>query len=143
MQAVGIYIKVHINNNVGTEILKKQLVLKQSVIAVAMAIAATSHASAQTATPETQTVYVTGSNLKRTDKEGTQPIQTITAKEIRDTGAATVTELMRLVPAMGTDQNLDTNDGSFSRGVSTASLRGLSSTSTLILLNGRRMTPAA
>ena len=72
-----------------------------------------------------------------------QPIQTITAKDIRETGATTVTELIRLVPSMGTDTNLDTNDGGFSRGVSTASLRGLSSTSTLILLNGRRMTPSA
>ena len=89
------------------------------------------------------TVYITGSNLKRTEKEGTQPIQVITAKDIRDSGAATVTELMRAVPSMGTDQNLDTNDGGFSRGVSTASLRGLTSTSTLILLNGRRMTPSA
>lgn len=124
--------------------MNKQLVLKQSVIAVALAIASTHTVSAQNAEGgAVQTVYVTGSNLKRTDKEGTQPIQTITAKEIRETGAATVTELMRLVPSMGTDQNLDTNDGGFSRGVSTASLRGLSSTSTLILLNGRRMTPAA
>ncbi|UVW29674.1 TonB-dependent siderophore receptor [Massilia sp. H6] len=118
--------------------------LKYSVVAVAMAIAAAPWAHGQTSSVEAPaTVYVTGSNLKRTDKEGTQPIQTITAKEIRESGAATVTELMRLVPSMGTDQNLDTNDGGFSRGVSTASLRGLSSTSTLVLLNGRRMTPSA
>jgi len=112
------------------------------VIAVAAAIAATQIAYAQAA-ETTQQVYVTGSNLKRTDKEGTQPVQIITAKEIRESGAATVTEFMRQVPSMGTDVNLDTNDGGFSRGVSTASLRGLSSTSTLILLNGRRMTPSA
>lgn len=121
-----------------------QPLLKRSVLAVAMALAGVPFASAQDGGNEAaQTVYVTGSNLKRTDKEGTQPIQVITAKDIRETGAATVTELMRLVPAMGTDVNLDTNDGGFSRGVSTASLRGLSSTSTLILLNGRRMAPAA
>ncbi len=120
----------------------KPPVLKHSVILVAMAIATSPYASAQNAGSEgAQTVYVTGSNLKRTEKEGTQPIQVITAKDIRETGAATVTELIRLVPAMGSDVNLDTNDGGFSRGVSTASLRGLSSSSTLILLNGRRMTP--
>ena len=122
----------------------KPPVLKHSVILVAMAIATSPYASAQNAGSEgAQTVYVTGSNLKRTEKEGTQPIQVITAKDIRETGAATVTELIRLVPAMGSDVNLDTNDGGFSRGVSTASLRGLSSSSTLILLNGRRMTPVA
>jgi iron complex outermembrane receptor protein len=122
----------------------KPPVLKYSVIAVAMAIAASPYASAQSiGTEGAQTVYVTGSNLKRTEKEGTQPIQIITAKDIRETGASTVTELIRLVPSMGSDVNLDTNDGGFSRGVSTASLRGLSSSSTLILLNGRRMTPVA
>ncbi|MGZ8341530.1 MAG: TonB-dependent receptor plug domain-containing protein [Telluria sp.] len=118
--------------------------MKQSVIAVALAIAVSHSAMAQeAANAPIQSVYITGSNLKRTEKEGTQPIQVITAKDIRESGAATVTELMRTVPSMGTDVNLDTNDGGFSRGVSTASLRGLSSTSTLVLLNGRRMTPSA
>jgi hypothetical protein len=46
--------------------------LKQSVIAVALALAATPFATAQTAGAEAaQTVYVTGSNLKRT--EGRHP----------------------------------------------------------------------
>ena len=123
--------------------MNKNFALKQSVIAVALTLVSTQAVLAQQAADTTTTVYVTGSNLKRTAKEGTQPIQVITAKDIRDSGVSTVTELMRQVPSMGTDQNLDTNDGGFSRGVSTASLRGLSSTSTLILLNGRRMTPSA
>jgi iron complex outermembrane receptor protein len=119
-------------------------VLKQSAMAVGLAIAATQMAAAQETVAPTQTVYITGSNLKRTAKEGTQPIQVITAKDIRDSGAATVTELMRQVPSMGSDMNLDNTGGTgFARGASTASLRGLSSTSTLILLNGRRMTPSA
>ncbi|MFL6657300.1 MAG: TonB-dependent receptor plug domain-containing protein [Massilia sp.] len=131
--------------------MNKQLVLKKSVVAVAMTLAssqlvyaqdnAASQATGLSGPP--QTVYITGSNLKRTAKEGTQAIQVLTSKDIKDSGAATVTELMRKVPSMGSDMNFDTNDGGFSRGVSTASLRGLSSTSTLILLNGRRMSPSA
>ena len=124
--------------------MNKHLVLKQSVIAVALTLASSQvvvMAQSAAAAPSA-TVYITGSNLKRTAKEGTQPIQVITAKDIKDSGASTVTELMRLVPSMGSDQNLDTNDGGFSRGASTASLRALGSTSTLVLLNGRRMTPA-
>ena len=124
--------------------MNKHLVLKQSVIAVALTLASSQVVvmAQSAATAPAATVYITGSNLKRTAKEGTQPIQVITAKDIKDSGASTVTELMRLVPSMGSDQNLDTNDGGFSRGASTASLRALGSTSTLILLNGRRMTPA-
>lgn len=125
--------------------MEQKIRLKASVVAVSVAMMALSQAAIaqQASTQAPQTVYVTGSNLKRTSQEGTSPVQVITARDIKDTGAATVTELMRLVPAMGTDNNLDNMDGGFSRGVSTASLRGLSSTSTLILLNGRRMTPAA
>lgn len=117
---------------------------KRSAIAVALTLAYTPAIYAQqTSGKEVETVYVTGSNLKRVGKEGESPVQVITALDIKASGAATVAELMRTVPSMGTDNNYDTNDGGFSRGVSTASLRGLSSTSTLILLNGRRMTPSA
>ncbi len=125
--------------------MNKHLVLKQSVIAVAMTLGVSQVAVAQTAATvaATPTVYVTGSNLKRSDREGTSPVAVITARDIKESGAASVSELLKEIPSMGSDNNLDVNDGGFSRGVATASLRGLSSTSTLILLNGRRMTPSA
>jgi iron complex outermembrane receptor protein len=127
--------------------LNKKIVLKQSVIAVALTLATTQFATAQTAVAGQQAVTqvtVTGSNLKRADKEGTSAVQVITAKEIEASGAGTVSDLMRLVPAIGTDSARDLTSGSgFSSGVATASLRGLSSTSTLILLNGRRMAYSA
>ncbi len=132
-----------------------QLVLKQSVIAVSFAVGIMQGAFAQQAiatTPQptavagapAATVYITGSNLKRSDKEGNAPVQVITAKEIADTGAYTVADLMKQVPALTSDNNNDLLSGSgFAKGVATASLRGLGSTSTLVLLNGRRMTPSA
>jgi iron complex outermembrane receptor protein len=123
--------------------LKKQLMLKQSVVAVALTLAASQYAFAQQAA-EPQRVTVTGSNIKRTSIEGTSAIQTITAREIAESGAASIPDLMRLVPSMGSNFNIDAvGSNSFAAGVATASLRGLSSASTLILLNGRRMTPAA
>jgi iron complex outermembrane recepter protein len=92
----------------------------------------------------TQRIEITGSNIKRIAKEGTSPIDTITSAEIKSSGAKTVLELMKLVPALGTDGFNDSpTQNGFSRGVATASLRSLSSTSTLILINGRRMTPSA
>jgi iron complex outermembrane receptor protein len=126
--------------------LKHTINARQTALAIAIlvAYAPTVHAQAQDAdgTP-VQAVYITGSNLKRVGNEGVSPVQTINAADIKASGAATVAELMRTVTAMGSDNNLDINDGGFSRGAATASLRGLSSTSTLILLNGRRMTPSA
>lgn len=142
-ESIGIFTK-NISSGVN---LNKQLVLKRSVIAVALTLASSHVVMAQNAaTPApaaTPTVYVTGSNLKRSDREGTSPVQTLTAKDIKDSGAASVMELLREIPSMGSDNNLDVNDGGFSRGAATASLRGLTSTSTLILLNGRRIAPAA
>lgn len=115
--------------------------LALSVLAGSMLIGGYAHAQSEAAP---QRIEITGSNIKRADKEGTSPIQTITAKEIKQSGATTVLELLKSVPSMGTGGYNDTPDqNGFSRGVATASLRGLGSTSTLILLNGRRMTPSA
>jgi iron complex outermembrane receptor protein len=130
--------------------------LKRSVIAVAMAIGGTSITFAQTVSGNgadansasannstMQRVVVTGSNIKRTDKEGSAPVSVMTAADIKATGATTVADLMKYVPSMGTDGNQDFNSGSgFAKGAATASLRGFGSSSTLILLNGRRMNPA-
>ena len=123
----------------------KQLALKQGALAVLLAFSGADYALAQQAagTAPTNTVYVTGSNLKRTDKETTSVVQVLTAQDIKNTGAATVQELMKQIPAMGSDGNFDTTNGGFAVGASTVSLRGLTSTSTLVLLNGRRMTPGA
>lgn len=122
-----------------------QFTLKRSVIAVALTLASSQVVFAQQTAnePVVQKITVTGSNIKRVDKEGTSPIQTITAKEIAESGAGNIAELMKQVPSMGADINQDLTGGTFAAGVSTASLRGLGSTSTLILLNGRRMTPSA
>jgi len=122
--------------------LNQKLVLKRSVIAVAMAVAAQA-AFAQEAQAPVQKVFVTGSNIKRADKEGSSPIQTVSAKQIAATGANTVAELLHSIPAFGSGASVDGSDGGFSNGASTASLRGLGSSSTLILLNGRRITASA
>ena len=124
--------------------MNKQLVLKQSVIAVALTLAGSNVVLAQQAAAEPVTkVYVTGSNIKRADKEGTSAVEVVSAKQIRETGANTVAELLHSIPAFGSGTALDITDGGFSKGASTASLRGLGSSSTLILLNGRRITASA
>ncbi len=111
-------------------ILLKKIVLKQSVIAVALTLSSSQLVYAQLAPqePALQKILITGSNLKRADKEGTSPVDVITAKDIKDSGASTVAELMKLIPSMGSDTNQDQASGSgFAKGVATASLRGLGS----------------
>ncbi len=118
----------------------KQLALKQGALAVLLAFSGADYALAQqAASTAPTTVYITGSNLKRTAKESTNVVQVLTAQDIKNTGAQSVQELMKTIPAVGSDNNFDVTDGGFSRGAATVSLRNLSSTSTLVLLNGRRV----
>ena len=114
-----------------------------SLLAGSAFIASSVQAQEAATAEKIQKVEITGSNIKRTEKEGTSPIQIITAKEIRESGAATVSDFLKKIPSLGSGGALDSVDGGFSKGVATASLRGLGSSSTLILLNGRRMTPSA
>lgn len=118
--------------------------LKRSPISLAAMLALGGLAAGVQAQDQSQRIEITGSHIKRTAAEISSPIDRLTAADIAATGAKTVLELMRTVPALGFDGFNDTpTQNGFSRGVATASLRSLSSTSTLILLNGRRLTPAA
>ena len=88
-------------------------------------------------------VEVTGSAIKRIDAETSLPVQVITAQDIARTGVTTSEQLLRTITAIDaagitvSANNAGLNTG----GLSTASLRGLGSTRTLILVNGRRIAP--
>ena len=94
----------------------------------------------QSATPQRlDKIEVTGSNIKRTDTEGVNPVQTITRQDIERSGQATVAELLRSISANAGQSFNETFTNSFSPGASGIALRGLSQKNTLVLLNGRRV----
>lgn len=85
-------------------------------------------------------LVVTGSNLRRTEKEGIQPVTIVPTLDAQLGAVATPLELMRLVPALGALNAFETQDGGRVRGsASSINLRGLGGQNTLILLNGRRL----
>ena len=87
-------------------------------------------------------IEVTGSNIKRVDTETAAPVQVLTREDIERSGQTTVSELLRNLPQnLAGGLNDLTGSNSFSAGASTISLRGLGSTATLVLLNGRRIAP--
>jgi iron complex outermembrane receptor protein len=88
-------------------------------------------------------IEVTGTNIKRTDTETPSVVQVITREQIEKSGINTVDELLRQLPAINGGAAVDYDPGTgFQRGSSTASLRGLGSVATLVLLNGRRIAPS-
>jgi iron complex outermembrane receptor protein len=88
-------------------------------------------------------VEVTGTAIKRIEGETALPVQVITRNEIDKAGVTTAAELMARLSASA--NNL-TDGGSVGyggfrdqMGLNAANLRGLGVSSTLVLLNGRRM----
>jgi iron complex outermembrane recepter protein len=88
-------------------------------------------------------VEITGSSIKRIEAETALPVQVITREAIEKTGATTVEQLMQTVTANSSSgtQVAASVSGATTGGISSISLRGLNSTRTLVLLNGRRIAP--
>ncbi len=110
-------------------------------------------AAAQQTSPVTppaqkiQKVEVTGSSIKRVQDEGALPIQVITKEDIDRAGITSAEQLLATITANGTGaDNLSSNTGiqlgstdRNNNGNTSANLRGLGASSTLVLLNGRRV----
>jgi iron complex outermembrane recepter protein len=109
-------------------------------VGVAMTVAS-SPAFAQQSAQRIEKIEVTGSNIKRIEGETALPVTVITREDIQRSGAQTAAELLQTVSAnSGGGYSLAQAVGdSGTPGLSAASLRGLGSTNTLVLLNGRRL----
>ena len=103
--------------------------------------AATAEADAE---KKIEKIEVTGSRLKGVDMEGANPLQVFTAEELINKGYDNVASFLRDLPqaaSAGTfteNGNVGGSDGT-PPGAAGVSLRGLGSSSTLVLVNGRRV----
>lgn len=90
---------------------------------------------------DAQRIEITGSAIRRLETEGALPITVLKREDIERSGASTVTELIQKLPSMQgfTTASHSVNGGG--GGTATASLHGLGSAYTLVLLNGRRVAP--
>jgi iron complex outermembrane receptor protein len=91
---------------------------------------------AQQAAPR-ERIEVTGSNIKRIEGETALPVTVITRGDIERMGAQSTEDIVRHITA-NTAMYSDTTQG-VGYAVSNANLRGLGASSTLVLLNGRRL----
>lgn len=88
-----------------------------------------------------QRVEITGSSLRRVDAETALPVQSISRSEIDAMGVTTAEELLGKITAVSEVGATTTAQGAGAStyGEATASLRGLGSSRTLVLVNGRRL----
>jgi iron complex outermembrane receptor protein len=88
-------------------------------------------------------VEITGSSIKRIEGETALPVQVITREDIQKTGASNVEQLMQTISANASSGQIVSSSasGATTLGLSGISLRGLNSTRTLVLINGRRVSP--
>ncbi|HUL95149.1 MAG TPA: TonB-dependent receptor [Usitatibacter sp.] len=106
-------------------------------VAAALAVSFAGNTFAQTAPVARERIEVTGSNIKRIEGETALPVTVISRSDIEKMGATSTEDIMRRVTA-NTAMYSDTTQG-VGYAVSNANLRGLGASSTLVLLNGRRL----
>ncbi|NHQ86341.1 TonB-dependent receptor [Iodobacter sp. HSC-16F04] len=115
--------------------------MKQLAVAIALIGAgAAISAHAEEKVNKVERVEITGSSIKRVQKEGAAPVETISRKQIEKTGATTVNELLKSVSSLDTfDQGEISSNSPSGSGGANAKMRGLGETDLLVLLNGRRL----
>src|SRR5688572_28773151 len=84
-----------------------------------------------------QEVVVTGSRIAQPNLETTSPVTQVTAEDVVTQGVTRIEDLVNQLPQAFAAQNGTIANGS--TGTATVNLRGLGSTRTLVLIDGRRM----
>lgn len=87
-------------------------------------------------------VVVTGSRIARdANLTGTNPVQSVSAEDIRSSGEFSLTDVVNDIPSllqsMSSEQSIDSG-AQFSDGANVLNLRGLGAERTLVLVDGRR-----
>ncbi|MCW8125019.1 TonB-dependent receptor [Microbulbifer halophilus] len=124
--------------------------MKKNLLSVAVkgAIGLTAAAVMVPATPAfaqedatlVEEVVVTGSRIRRTDLESTSPVSIVSAEDMKVQGIVNVADALQQLTAQNGGLTSAVNNGG--GGKSTVNLRGMGSQRTLVLLNGRRVTPS-
>ncbi|RUO39417.1 TonB-dependent receptor [Pseudidiomarina aestuarii] len=114
-----------------------------------VALALQAETADTTETEADERIQVTGSQIKGVDLEGAQPLTVIDAEEIANSPADTISDLLKYVAqTRGGSGSFNTSSsgalqGDSPVGQAAASLRGLGASSTLTLVNGRRISASS
>jgi iron complex outermembrane receptor protein len=94
--------------------------------------------AAYSAEEDVERIEVTGSRIKRTDMEGASPVVVIDRSTIDNSGQLSLADVLNQ-STFNSFGSLQPSSGSTGQSQATVNLRGLGSSRTLVLLNGRKM----
>ena len=121
---------------------KRTLYYSASALAGALTLGAAAPAFAQSATVEE--VVVTGSFIRGTPEDAALPVDVISQEDLAKQGAPSTVELLKQLSVssgvLGDTNQFDPR-AQGSEGSGSVNLRGLGAQRTLVLINGRRMSP--
>jgi outer membrane receptor protein involved in Fe transport len=100
-------------------------------------VAPLAHAQDTAGATELETIVVTGSRIKQANLESSSPVTQVTAADIEAQGVTRIEDLINQLPQAFAAQNATVANGA--SGTATVDLRGLGSSRTLVLVDGRRM----
>jgi outer membrane receptor protein involved in Fe transport len=108
-----------------------------------MSVAFAQEATPTDASPEPQTVVVTGSRIARPELEAPAPILSLGAEQLQSQGLKNFADIAAQTPqfaaSFGTSRTQSTFSGAASSGLNLVNLRNLGEQRTLTLINGRRV----
>ncbi|GAA6173711.1 TonB-dependent receptor [Colwellia sp. KU-HH00111] len=135
------------NNNYNVKLGKDQMKSQKTLLATIFTLLFSSTGSAEEAvnnvnkTEEVERIEVTGSHIKRVDMEGPSPLTSLSQDDIQKSGVTDLISLFTKLPisGQGTFSTQANSSDDTANGGSSVSIRGLGADSTLILINGRRV----
>ena len=90
-------------------------------------------------TTDDQNIVITGSRIPQPNLTASSPVTVVNSQEVRVTGTTRTEDLINSLPQAFAAQGANVANGS--TGTATLNLRGLGVDRTLVLVNGRRLTP--
>lgn len=115
---------------------------QQSSTGASGAATSSTAAGADGASTALKAVEVTGTRIKRTSVEQAQPIEVVTAAQIKQTGLTNIGDVLQALTSAGSSISTATgnwgNGGAATGGQTTLNLRDLGPQRTLVLVNGHR-----
>ncbi len=115
------------------------VILAAALVSPAFAIAQDQPQDAQEAGVDQNVIIVTGSRIPQANLESPAPVTVVSAQDIKSQGTTRVEDLLNSLPSVFASQASTLSNGA--DGTASVDLRGLGTSRTLTLVNGRRLLP--